>query len=231
MGFLSCYYRVMKIILISLLVLVVCIICVYLYNTSFFSVRQKDSNQRIVFVSGSYTEPKYLNAWQSYLDNLFPNQEVIVFRKYYPYGADEESIRQLIQTKNELVAVLQENNTKPTRVITYSYGAVILSAALRQIEDQGGSVNITKTVTIAGPIGPNSAFADKGFLESRVQIGYDFENKLPNHNSVCGYFDSLVSCKRATYQNEQSIKTFSNHYTYVLPQLFSGRTILTELMK
>lgn len=221
----------MKIILIILVVIALCMLFVYVYNARLFTTNAVEPAERIIFVTGSYTEPKYLDAWDSYLQTQFPDNEVVVFRSYYPYKPIPEATPKLISVRDDLIELLSQQSDTPTRVITYSYGAVLLSAALKQIQDADMSVNIIKTVTVAGSIGPDTAFGDADFLQSRIEIGYDFENKLPSHTSVCGYFDSLVSCKRATYVGENSVKTFSNHYAYVVPQLFAGRTIIAELIR
>lgn len=203
------------------------ILVLYAYNT-LFAPRYADSYDKILFISGSYTHPYLLTPWRWYLERHFPNSDIEIISGYYGYREGEQA--QLAEMKDQVVSRLRTlDDTAQVAIIAYSYGGVLLDAAYHQLLSTTQVPQITQVITIASPLARDDQYLNQEFIDSRYYVNFTGEG-LPNHQVVCGHFDSLVSCNRAQYsgQSSQSITaTWSNHYTYILPQLVSGRTILS----
>jgi hypothetical protein len=223
-------HTVISVLVYLLLGLALALVVAYGYNT-LFTPKYSQSYDKIIFISGSYTQPYLLGPWRSYLQSRFPNSDIEIISGYYGYRDTADERAQLVEMKNQVVSRLRTiDNNAEVAVVAYSYGGVLLDAAYQELARAGQDPQLARVVTVAAPLAEDEFFRDQEFINSRDIIGFSYD-RLPNHRIVCGRFDSLITCRRTQYQSSQPTKSvWSNHYTFMLPQIVGGRIITEELV-
>lgn len=213
-----------------LLGLALALVVAYGYNT-LFTPKYSQSYDKIIFISGSYTQPYLLGPWRSYLQSRFPNSDIEIISGYYGYRDTADERAQLVEMKNQVVSRLRTiDNNAEIAVVAYSYGGVLLDAAYHELKRAGQAPNLDRIVTIASPLAPDELFIDQDFIDSREIVGFSYDG-VPHHRVICGRFDSLINCRRAVYsRTKASQSVWSNHYTFMLPQLVGGRSVVENLV-
>ena len=169
--------------------------------------------ERVVFVPGIKTNPEYLNGWRLFLKHHFSNADLVFVEGRYHF----DNLEQIQDIQSKTVKALRGN--AKTLVITHSYGGLQTMAAL-----QNNKIDSVVRIIHMAPAF-DQTFED--LRESKDLISYspvatDIDMKI-----ICGIFDTTVPCKSTSYPEViEKTRVVSWHPTFLLPQVFWGRTIL-----
>ena len=155
--------------------------------------------KQIIFVIGILTGSSIESRWKSWLERIFPHDEIIMIGGYYTYF-DFNTMQKKVTEIEKLI----ESN-KETILIGHSFGGIIINSALNKSKKN----NVTRFISIFSP----HSYTLFGMNKRKKLLGYSqIENKNITLKSFGAYFDHLVPFFSSKQKNSIHKNYFTDHY-------------------